>query len=168
MATTKQAFKTAYTGRERQITEGGRPEANEYGYTIDKFGRKVLVKTGETNLYAKIQESLEETKIENILARVTTGDTSMLRPDGIYADLTELPNNLIEARQAMQNLENVWNGLDNEIKKKYNFDVEEFIGASGTESWLRDMGLLEEKQTEVRETATKPQQKQEKETPDNE
>lgn len=143
MSASKTAFKTAYTGRERVETPNGRRMQDEYGYEIDKFGRKVLVKTGETDLYAKIQEELEETKIENILKRVAIGDTSVLRPDGIYADLTEMPGNLLEARQMMQELENTWNGLPNEIKKKYNYDVEQYIAAAGKEEWLRDMGLLE-------------------------
>lgn len=130
---------------ENASTPTGSPMQNEYSYKIDEYGRKILKKTGETDLYARIQESLEETKIENILKRVTMGDTSVLRPDGIYADLTEMPSNLIEARQAMQNLENIWGSLDNDIKRKYNFDVEEFIGASGSDSWLRDMGLLADK-----------------------
>lgn len=143
---TKAPFRTAYSGQVRKETETGGPMQNEYGYEVDKFGRKILVKTGETNLYAKIQESLEETKIENIIARVTTGDTSMLRPDGIYADLSEVPNNLIEARQQMQKLENVWGSLPRDIKEKYNFNVEEFIGAAGSDGWLRDMGLLETKE----------------------
>lgn len=82
----------------------------------------------------------------------------MLRPDGIYADLTSMPSNLLEARQAMQQLENTWNGLDNEIKKKYNYDLDQFIGQSGTDSWLRNMGLLQEDQQSpiVKETAEAP------------
>lgn len=155
----KELFKTAYTGHTRAITEAGRPIADVYGYEIDNYGRKVLVKTGETNVYEKIQASLEETKIENILKRASMGDNSVFRPDGIYADLTELPNNLIEARQAMQNLENVWAGVPNEIKAKYNYDVGEFIGASGSDSWLRDMGLLSDNKpqtvTEAPKTETK-------------
>lgn len=156
----KTLFKTPYGERERHHAPTGSPMMDEYGYEIDKFGRKILIKTGESNLYEKIQASLEETKIENIIARVTTGDTSMLRPDGIYTDLSEIPNNLIEARQAMQNLENIWNGLDNEIKRKYNFNVDEFIGASGSDSWLRDMGLLKEKEA-PKEEAPKKESKQE-------
>lgn len=145
----KELFKTAYTGHTRSITEAGKPIADVYGYEIDSYGRKVLVKTGETNVYEKIQEAHEETKIENILKRASMGDNSVFRPDGIYADLTEMPNNLIEARQAMQNLENIWNGVPNEIKAKYNYDVGEFIGASGTDGWLRDMGLLSDSSTQT-------------------
>lgn len=70
------------------------------------------------------------------------GDNTVMRPDGIYADLTEAPKNLIEARQQMQMLENVWNGLDNDIKRKYDYSVDKFIGQSGTNEWLVDMGLL--------------------------
>lgn len=160
MASKTIPFRTAYSERERVHCGSGSMYQDEFGYEIDKFGRKVLKKTGETNLYAKIQASLEETKIENILKRVVAGDDSMLRPDGIYADLTELPSNLIEARQAMQNLENVWNDLDNDIKRKYNFNLDEFIGASGSDSWLRDMGLLNDTKPETK-TEAKTEAKEE-------
>lgn len=156
----KAQFRTAYSGQIRKTTPTGSGMQNEYGYTIDKFGRKILKKTGETNLYAKIQENLEETKIENILKRVAIGDTTIMRPDGIYADLTEMPNNLIEARQQMQELENLWNTLGNDIKRKYNFNLDEFIGASGKEEWLRDMGLLKE------EATTTPAETKQEETKD--
>lgn len=151
MAKEKTLFKSAYNfgGSERTNTPTGSPIQDEYNYKINAFGQKVLEKTGETNLYEKIQANLEETKIENIMARVTMGDTSMLRPDGIYADLTTMPSNLLEARQAMQELENTWNGLPAEIRKKYNNDLDQYIGASGTEEWLRDMGLLNEKTIEA-------------------
>ena len=135
-------FKTAYGEREHHYIPTGNGTEEIWEYEINKYGQKVLVKTGEYSLYNQIQESLEETKIENILKRVAAGDDSVMRPDGIYGDITEAPKNLIEARQQMQKLENLWNGLDNEIKKKYDFDVEKFIGSSGSESWLKDMGLL--------------------------
>lgn len=136
-------FKTPYGERERvYVSSGTNGIEPVYGYEINKVGQKELVQTGETNLYKKIQSSLEETKIENILKRVAMGDDTVMRPDGIYADMTEAPKNLIEARQQMQQLENVWNGLSNEMKKKYDFSVEKFIGQSGTDEWLIDMGLL--------------------------
>lgn len=145
----EQPFRTAYNYDNFKglpfsyKTESGSPMKNEYGYKRDNFGRKVLEKTGETNLYELIQLSLEDTKIENILARCAAGDTSMLHPTGgQYLDTTELPNNLIEAQQAIQQLENTWQDLPMDIKNKYNNDVEYFIGQSGKDEWLRDMGLL--------------------------
>ena len=44
----------------------------------------------------------------------------------------------------MQNLENLWETIPQEIKNKYNNNLEEFIGASGSDGWLRDMGLIKE------------------------
>ena len=149
-------FKTPYGERERvYVSSGTNGIEPVYGYEIDKYGQKVLVKTGETNLYEKIQASLEETKIENILKRVAMGDDTVMRPDGIYADLTESPKNLIEARQQMQKLENVWNGLTNEVKKKYDFSLDKFIGQSGTNEWLIDMGLLTKPAEEIPAKETK-------------
>lgn len=156
MATKTLPFRTAYSGQVRHTTEPGRAMQNEYGYVIDKYGRKVLVKTGETDQYETIQEALEETKIENILQRASIGDMSVFRPDGIYEDLTQLPTNLIEARRAMQNLENLWETIPNNIKNKYNNNLEEFIGASGSDSWLKDMGLIKEPTPKTKkETTTK-------------
>lgn len=135
-------FKKPYDKRERHYIESGRPEADKYQHEINKHGMKVLVKTGTTNVYEKIQEAYEETKIENIIARVTAGDTSMLRANGQWIDTTELPNNLIEARQAIQKLENTWNELSADVKRNYNFSLEEFITKAGTQDWLEDLGYL--------------------------
>lgn len=149
----KNNFLTAYGERKSVTTPTGDKFENEYGYEINKNGQKILTITGETNVYEKIQEQLEETKIENVLQRVVAGDTTVLRPDGIYQDITEMPNNLIEARRMMQSLENTWNTLPNEIKQHYDFDLEKFIGQSGSEKWLVDMGILvPETPTPVTET----------------
>lgn len=157
-------FKTPYGERKRINSETGSPYDLTYGYEINKYGQKELIITGETDRYAKIQESLEETKIENILKSVAMGDMSHMRPDGIYADLTEVPNNLIEARRQMNKLENLWNELPKEIKQKYNWSVEEFIGASGTENWLKDMGILKEEPKAEVKTEPKTDEKQGVET----
>lgn len=142
MTKTVPRFLTAYDCANRKHAPAGSKYELTYGYTINKHGQKVLAVNGETNVYEKIQEQLEESKIENILARAAAGDNSVFRPNGIYIDTTEMPNNLIEARQQMQQLENVWNGLPKEIREKYNYDVEMFIGKAGSEEWLKDMRLL--------------------------
>lgn len=141
-------FKTPYGVRKRVYIASGDGMENEYGYAVDKYGRKILEFKGQKDLYNEIQMSLEETKIENILARAMAGDTSGLSANGQYMDTTTIPNNLIEARQAIQNLENMWSALPQELKNKYNNSVEEFVGASGSDSWLRDMGLLSDKPME--------------------
>ena len=162
MSANKIPFKLPYGERERYYIATGNGMEDTYAYEINKLGQKELVITGQTNLYAKIQESLEETKIENILKRVAAGDDSVMRPDGIYADLTEAPSNLIEARAQMQKLENLWNSLPIETKRKYDMSVEDFIAKSGTESWLRDMGYLNTN-TEIKAETIKKESEETKE-----
>ena len=58
-------------------------------------------------------------------------------------DTTNMPKDFIEARKMMQNLENMWKDLDRKIKEKYNYDLDEFMAASGSDQWLEDMGLIE-------------------------
>lgn len=134
-----------------------------YEYVINSKGQKVLEQTGTKNTWESIQADQEECQIENILARVAVGDYTDFRPDGIYEDITGMPNNLVDAMQAMQQLENYWNKLDNKIKRKYNFDVKEFIADSGSKAWAENMGLINATADEETPTAEalKPETKPE-------
>lgn len=137
-------YRTAYSEQKKSHTPTGKMLEPTYGYEVNKQGQKILVCTGQTNVWEKIQESLEESKIENILKRVAAGDNSVFRPDAIYQDLTIMPKNLIEAKQMMQQLENTWNGLPTDIKNKYDNDLELFIAKAGSEKWMKDMGIIQE------------------------
>lgn len=145
-------FKKPYEKHKRYFIPTGDGMEDVWEYTVDKYGRKVLVCTGQKCLYDEIQAQLEDTKIENILARAAAGE-DVFRPNGIFADVSKMPTNLIEARQQLQMLENTWNGLTQEMRNKYNNSVEDFIGSSGTEEWLQDMGLAPIKEV-VENTST--------------
>lgn len=156
-------FRCPYTPQIRYICESGSEIENEYGYEIDHMGRKNLVKTGERNQYLEIQAELEATKIENILKRVAVGDMSDFRADGIYADITQIPNNLIQAKQEMQKIENLFNSLPNDIKAKYNFDTNQYMAAMGSDEWLIDSGLITLKaKVEEKQQKTKTVDKEDK------
>lgn len=138
-------FITAYSEerRNKKKTPGGAETEPTYSYEVDKKGLKVLKQTGTKNVYEAIQEYLEETKIENVIQRVVAGDTSVLRPDAIYQDITNMPTNMIEAMNQIKNLEDTYNGLSDELKNKYQ-TIEDFVQASGTENWMKDMGYITE------------------------
>lgn len=100
-------FKTAYQAQERSFIPHGDHLEKEYGY--NKKGE--LEVTGHIDVYEKIQECAEETKIINILKRMTAGDTTMLRPDGIYEDISNIPRDfnsqmamMREAKSTMDDL----------------------------------------------------------------
>ena len=82
-------------------TPAGSREKPIFTLKIDEeTGRKSLIQTGTENIYEKIQENLESTKISNILARYAAGDLNALnkRP-GVYEDITGAPTNLIDAHK---------------------------------------------------------------------
>lgn len=152
MAATKIPFRTAYSEKETTYQETGNGIEPIYGYEL-KNGIKTLVQTGEKNLYEEIQSYAEDVEIETILRHCSVGDFSDFRPQGIYQDISEVPNNLIEARKEILKLENTWQKLPKEIKEKYGWSVERFINEAGKESWLIDMGLMEApKEPEVKPT----------------
>lgn len=142
-------FKKPYEDFKRTETPAGNPIVKKYEHRIDDFGAKKLKEIGERNIYEEIQEYLEDSKIENLINRVISGDVSMLRPDGQYIDLTAMPKNMIEAQQIINDLQNTWKGLPVDLRAKYNHSVEEFIGASGTAEWMEDMGLAPIKTEEI-------------------
>lgn len=149
----KEVFQSAYSSHKTYKAPAGDEVEKTYSYIINSKGAKELQATGTRNVREEIQADLEETKIENILARVAIGDMTDFRPDGIYADTTEVPHNMIDALNAMNDLANLWKDTPNEIKAKYNFDLNQFVAASGTEAWCIDMGIAQPKEPEEMKTA---------------
>lgn len=148
-ATQKTNFKTVYGTHERVHAPSGSMIASDYGYTLDSFGRKVLEKTGERNVYDEIQSYAEECKIENILKRVAAGDYSDFRPQGIYQDISDIPTDLNTAQSEMLKVESMFKALSADTKAKYHNSVTEFIAKTGTESWLIDTGFIQPKEAEA-------------------
>lgn len=155
-------FKTAWDRGETTITPAGDPIAPVYDYRIDKkTGRKILEKVGETNLYEKIQASLESSKLENIIKRATQGDLSVLEQmNGQYIDISELPTNLIDMQNMIYKAKGEFEKLDAETRSKFENSVEKYISLYGSEEWADNMGLR--KETETPKEETKKEVKEEK------
>lgn len=145
-------FRTPYGEAQRFKCPTGTGVRPIWEYEIDARGRKKLAITGEQNIYEEIQAEAESVKIENILAKVAIGDMSDFRPNGIYQDITQIPNNLIQAKQEMQKIENLWRNLPTDIKAKYNWNVNEYMAKAGEKAWLIDSGFIQP--TEPEETIT--------------
>lgn len=140
---TKTALRKPYTAVKKFHSISG--ERTRFTYEMEVNGRGVteLKVTGKEDIYEQIQGYKDEVTIDKILQRVAVGDMSDFRADGIYQDISEIPNNFIEARQSMQKLTNLWAKLKPEVKQKYNWNVEEFLAAAGQEAWLIDAGFKE-------------------------
>lgn len=139
-------FNSAYSHKpleERLSTPCGNEIEIRYGYEVDKKGLKVLVENGTENVYDKIQTYLEETKIENVIQRVIAGDESVLRPDAIYADISEHPKDMLTAMEQIHNLEQSYSELPEEVKKEYP-TIQSWVENAGTHEWMKLNGYIQE------------------------
>lgn len=124
----------------------GSKEAITYQTQIDENGHKVTVPVGKTNIYDKIQSSLEETKIENIIKRFTEGDINAFRDsEPIYADITEAPRNLMEAQNMIIRITDEFNALPVEVRAKFDHSAEKYVALYGGEDWARAVGYETQK-----------------------
>lgn len=135
-------FASLLTRRERYHTDPGSRMHNDYEIQIDKKGHKVLKHVGEHDIYEEIQSYLEETKIENILAKAAAGDLNALNQrTGLYIDVTDSPKSLAEAQNAILKLGNYFEALPAEIREKFDNSKEKFVQEYGTEEWINNMGF---------------------------
>lgn len=123
-----------------EATEPGSGIQKKYRMSIDLNGHKYLEEDGEIDLYQKIQESLEETKIENIVRRAVGGDTQALNVmHGVYADVTNAPKTFAEMQQAVICATEEFAKLPVEIREKFDHSVERFVAEYGTKEWVEKM-----------------------------
>lgn len=113
----------------RKPTPAGSEWAEQCIIDVDsETGAKVLKIVGRENIYEKIQECLEPTKIENIIRRFKEGDTTALgHESGIYADISDMPTNIIEAQKRIQDVQAKFASLPIEIKEKFGNDPTVFM-----------------------------------------
>ncbi len=129
-------------------TPTGDKEATTYQTTIDENGHKITEAVGKTNIYNRIQSSLEETKIENIIKRFTEGDMSAFRTGNpIYADITGAPKSLMEAQNMIIKITDEFNSLPVEVRAKFDHSPEKYVAIYGNQEWAAAVGY-EIKKTE--------------------
>lgn len=117
-------FKTM-ENRYRPKTPSGSNLIPTYQETVNKEGRTILKKSGTTNIYEKIQASLEETKVYNILEQfLQSGDETILKKrQGVYADFSNVPKTEIELQNIVLRAEQEFNALDKDVRAEFDYDV---------------------------------------------
>ncbi|QCS36089.1 minor capsid protein [Capybara microvirus Cap1_SP_121] len=120
----------------------GEKEVNTYILETDKNGNTFLTVDGTEDIYAKTQADLEDSKIENIIARVQYGDISALSArQGIYGDIAEMPKSWAEAQTKMMAMEQIFNKLPLEMRESYGFNYKAFIADYGSEKFMKAIGI---------------------------
>lgn len=157
-------FRTAFERGETTYTERGSEILPTYEYRIDKkTGKRKTVQVGETNIYEKIQASLESTKLENIVKRCTNGDLSVLSVrDGSYIDITEIPTNMMDLQNLILKTKQEFDKLPAEIRAKFDYSAEKYVSDYGKENWKEALGITkanEKQSNELKETKNINEQK---------
>lgn len=155
-------FYTAYTRPKTEASPAGAKEEPVYKMEIEvKTGKKQLIQKGFTNIYNIIQESLEQSKIENIIRRATEGDPYALNVmNGQYIDTTEVPATLAEAQAFVIKAKQEFDTLPINIRRKFDMSAEKYIATYGTAGWIEALEITKkpaEKPTE--KPAEKPTEK---------
>lgn len=149
-------YYTAYHTPSTEPAPTGSKYEKVYEITIDLKGHKVLAESGETNIYDIIQESLEQSKIENIIRRATEGDANALQTmNGQFIDTTDVPKTLAEAQNFVIKAKNEFDQLPISIRKEFNMSAEQYIAEYGHTSWLEKLGVKPEPTPEPTHTEKK-------------
>ena len=147
---------TKFNVPDKKKTEAGRRYLNTYQEEIDKeTGKKILVKSGETNVYAKIQEDLEQSKIENVLQRAAMGDLNALNQrETLYVDATNMPKNLMEAQNVVLKAKQEFEKLPLDVRKEFDMSAEKYISMMGTKEFMEKMSPYNKRIAEIEEAGS--------------
>lgn len=92
--------------------------ATEPELMLNTDGCGKLEQIGERRSYDLIQSYKQETDINYLVQRYMSGDTSILqRVQGLYTDISDAPETLIEAQERIKTAERIYNTLPEEAAK---------------------------------------------------
>lgn len=127
-------FYTPYNRAPRMQEVFDKREQKVYVEDIDtKTGKRIMREDVPVDIYDKIQEYAEETKISNLFKRynMTLALKDNLKFDeGKIIDMTNMPENLTEIMATIDNAKAIFERQSAEIKQKFNNDFKQFIAGS--------------------------------------
>ena len=133
---------------------------NTYAYDFDKkTGRKVLVKTGETNFYELIQSSKDDNSVRGIVDRMNRGDMTALGQavEG-FIDGLAFPKNFMEMQNVNIQMQNMFAALSPDEKKEYGSDINVFIKSMNEKLDKRLEEAAEKHREQLKQQAQQPAQ----------
>lgn len=116
------------------ISNSGSPVLQEYEYSFDKAGHKMLKKKDSViNVYERIQVDKDSCDINRLMERFALGDTEALNINkGVYLDATKLPTTMAEVFAKGLEAEQYFNGLPVEVKELFDNSHSVFFTEMGT------------------------------------
>lgn len=132
-----------------------------YQEVLDKEGKTKLKVIEKVNVYEKIQESKDSVILANLLEtyKLKVNENNLTKLDETVLDLTNLPENLSETLNLIDNAKLVFDQTPGEIKSFFNNNFSEFLqGAqNGTLTSLLNEKYNRKNQTVPQEQVAQPQ-----------
>lgn len=120
--------KTWRQSHDRFYSDCGERYRPLYAPHYDEDGVLNVSQVGETDLYASIQSHAVSVDIDNIIARFTNGDNSVLENrTPYYLDLEDIPDHPAKLMNALNKAEDYFNSLDADIREGFGNDFMRFI-----------------------------------------
>lgn len=120
----------------------------EYKEVLNKNGKKELKEVGKINVYEKIQEARAGSALDEITKKylIKINDMDLTKLEEAVTDLTNVPTNLIETMNVINNAKEIYESAPAELKNRFNNNFTEFIAGAqnGTlESLLKKKEIKE-------------------------
>ena len=159
------AFYTQLNRPKVPPTVAGSKEIDDYEVRLDKTGRKKLVKKStKKNIYDRIQANKEESEVYTLINRFSDAQkkeiiTIKASTNSEVYDLTQVPENLIQAKQMQIDAEKKWNELPLELRAEFNHDATQFMAAMQNGTFKdRYYKVYPKKKEQVQQTTTTKQE----------
>lgn len=131
-------FRSILTGDTKEfVSEPGNPFIPEYEYSLDKDGKKQLVKKDTVdNIYERIQAERDSCDINKLMERFALGDTEALNINkGFYLDTREMPKSYFEVLKLGLEAQNYFEGLPVDLKKEFDNSYSVFFTEMGSKEF---------------------------------
>lgn len=102
-----------------EVNPAGDSVVQEYELEYTPQGVPHLVPTGTFDLYEVIQSFRDECDLGMIFQRYANGDVMALnKRQGVYADISEMPQDIFVAANLLGRVEAIYNGLDEATRSR--------------------------------------------------
>ena len=103
-----------------------------YKKVKDEKGFSRLAKVADSDIQQIIDSYAQEVDIKTLINRYANGDTSVFnRAQGVFADFTNLPDNMTTAFEIVEKARKTYDGLNDTVKREVG-SFGEFLGAINT------------------------------------
>lgn len=138
------------------VTAAGQRFKKEYVGELNEDGSIYLRETGVIDTQKMIEADAVGSSVPEIIARALAGDVSVVRNDGFYGDITQMPSTYAEILNTVNAAHRAFDELDVDIKSKFAFNFEQWFATMNTEEWYGKMNMMpqsvkEDVQKEVEE-----------------